>query len=80
LDTSQQYSAAETERMMKLQDVLFKAMATNLKNGAHVQIERELRSREYDREIILWRRNHDRQPARLGDPHRLDPVRPIGKH
>jgi hypothetical protein len=27
LNTSQQYPAAETERMMKLQDVLLKAMA-----------------------------------------------------
>jgi hypothetical protein len=30
LHTSQQYSAAETERMMKLQDVLLKAMAKKI--------------------------------------------------
>jgi transposase len=31
VDTSQQYSAAETERMMKLQDVLLKAMAKKIR-------------------------------------------------
>ena len=30
MDTPQQYSAAETERMMKLQDVLLKAMAKKI--------------------------------------------------
>jgi hypothetical protein len=30
VDTPQQYSAAETERMMKLQDVLLKAMAKKI--------------------------------------------------
>src|SRR5579862_7702283 len=31
VETSQQYSAAETERMMKLQDVLLKAMAKKIR-------------------------------------------------
>ena len=31
MDTPQQYSAAETERMMKLQDVLPKAMANKIR-------------------------------------------------
>ncbi len=31
MDPSQQYSAAETERMMKLQDVLLKAMARKIR-------------------------------------------------
>jgi hypothetical protein len=31
VDTPQQYSAAETERMMKLQDVLLKAMAKKIR-------------------------------------------------
>ena len=31
MDTPQQYSAAETERMMKLQDVLLKAMAKKIR-------------------------------------------------
>ena len=31
METSQQYSAAETERMMKLQDVLLKAMAKKIR-------------------------------------------------
>ena len=31
MDTPQQYSAAETERMMKLQDVLLKAMARKIR-------------------------------------------------
>ena len=31
MDPSQHYSAAETERMMKLQDVLLKAMARKIR-------------------------------------------------
>ena len=32
MDTTRQYSAAETERMMKLQDVLLKAMAKKIED------------------------------------------------
>ncbi len=38
MDTSQQYSAAETERMMKLQDVLLKAMAKKITWWAAAEI------------------------------------------
>jgi len=38
VDTSQQYSAAETERMMKLQDVLLKAMAKKITWWAAAEI------------------------------------------
>ena len=35
VDTTRQYSAAETERMMKLQDVLVKAMAKKITIGRY---------------------------------------------
>ena len=38
MDTPQQYSAAETERMMKLQDVLLKAMAKKITWWAAAEI------------------------------------------
>ena len=38
MDQAQQYSAAEVERMMKLQDVLLKAMAKKISWGAAAEI------------------------------------------
>jgi transposase len=74
VDETQQYSVAEMERMMKVQDVLLKAMANKITWWAAAEI-----LGVSDRTIRRWRERYRRDrhlpdAIRFRDPGNTDPA------